>query len=291
MVDDRPDSDEGIEPPEITSEDIIRIPDPHFTADNVAIVTGAASGIGRATAIALAGNGLTVVGTDIDEDGLKETKRKADNLDLGGMVATATGDLSVDEDIEDVVETAAELGQIRYATNIAGMQHIAPVEEFPMDQWDLMYRVMLRAPMYLSKLVIPHIDATDDGVGVIGNMASVHGHYVTRDKAAYNTMKFGLRGLTQSIAAEGAGDLRSFSISTGYVKTPLVLNQIEDTARERGITEREVVEDVMLGQARDNEMMEPIEVGNLFAFGLSKHARHLNGGDLLWDGGYVKTYE
>ncbi|MGM0398400.1 MAG: SDR family oxidoreductase [Halobacteriota archaeon] len=291
MVDDQPDSGESIEPPEITTEDIMRIPDPHFTEDNVAIVTGAASGIGRATAIALAGNGLTAVATDVDEEGLDETVDKAAELGLDGRIEPVVGDLAEDEDIEDVVAAAADLGQIRYATNIAGLQHISPVDEFPMDKWDFMYQVMLRAPMYLSKLVLPHIEATDDGVGVIGNMASVHGHYVTRDKAAYNTMKFGLRGLTQSIAAESQGKLRSFSVSTGYVKTPLVLNQIEDTANERGITEREVVEDVMLGQARIKEMMEPIEVGNLFAFGLSNHARHLNGGDLLWDGGYVKTYE
>jgi 3-hydroxybutyrate dehydrogenase len=150
---------------------------------------------------------------------------------------------------------------------------------------------MVRAPFLLSKRAMPHIRATDDGVGAIGNMSSAHGHYATQDKAAYITAKHGLHGLTRSIAAEGEGTLRGFSVSVGYVLTPLMVNQIEDTAEERGISEREVVEDVMLGQARTKEMMTPAEVANLFVFGFSKHGKHLNGGDMLWDGGYTTTYE
>lgn len=280
-----------LEAPELTADDILHVPDPHFSEENVAIVTGAASGIGRATALVLAANGLTTVATDVDEEGLDETVEKSEALDVDGSVVQATADLTDDEALDALVDAAAEEGQIRYLANIAGLQHISPIDEFPMDMWDTMYQVMLRAPMYLSKLTLPHIKDSDDSHGVIGNMASVHGHYVTQDKAAYNTMKFGLRGLTQSIAAESDGDFRAFSVSTGYVKTQLVLDQIADTAESRGISEQEVVEDVMLGQARLKEMMEPVEVGNLFALGFSKHARHLNGGDLLWDGGYVHTYE
>lgn len=290
MTDSQQRGDDGIEPPEITNSDILQVPDDRFTEENVAIITGAASGIGRATALVMAANGLTTVATDIDEDGLAETVEKADELDVGGRIETVVGDLTDDGDVERIVEEAADLGQILFVANIAGLQHIAPIDEFPMDQWDFMYRVMLRAPMYLSQLTLPHMKEAD-ARGVVANMASVHGHYVTRDKAAYNSMKFGIRGLTQSIAAEGDDEFRSFSVSTGYVKTPLVLDQIADTAEARGITEREVVENVMLGQARLKEMMEPVEVGNLFAFGFSKHSRLLNGDDLLWDGGYVRTYE
>ncbi|MDQ2049841.1 SDR family oxidoreductase [Natronolimnohabitans sp. A-GB9] len=284
-------TDERIDPPEITTDAIMTLDDPRFAPENVAIVTGAASGIGRATALVLAANGLTTVATDVDEDGLEETTTKAAELGVEDRLETIRCDLTDDAEIEALVEEAAAIGQLRYVVNVAGMQYISPIEEFPMERFDLIYQVMLRAPMYLSKLALPHIRNAEDGVGAIANMASVHGHYVTRDKAAYNTMKFGLRGLTQSIAAEGDGDVRAFSVSSGYVKTPLVLNQIEDTAQERGITEREVVENVMLGQARTSEMMEPVDVGNLFAFGLSQHGKHLNGGDLLWDGGYVNTYE
>ena len=102
---------------------------------------------------------------------------------------------------------------IRYLANIAGMQHIAPIPEFPMDVYDRMTDVMVRAAFLLSKLVMAHVRATDDGVGAIGNMSSVHGRYATRDKPAYITAKHGLNGLTRAVAAEGEGTLRSFSIS------------------------------------------------------------------------------
>jgi len=157
-----------------------------------------------------------------------------------------------------------------------------------MDVYDTMQAVMVRAPTLIAKHALPH---SRRGGGAIGNMASVHGHYVTADKVAYNVAKFGIRGLTQSIAAEGEGDVRSFSVSTGYVKTPLVVDQIPDTAAERGITEREVVEDVMLGQSRATEMMEPVDVANLFVLGFSKLGDHLNGGDLRFDDGMTLTYD
>jgi 3-hydroxybutyrate dehydrogenase len=283
-------ADESTEATELTPDDILYVEDDDFTTDNVAIVTGGGSGIGRATAVTLAANGLTAVATDIDEDGLDETVAEAERCDVDGTVETEVADLTEDHDIERVVESAAEYGQVRYLANIAGLQHIDPLDEFPMEKYDLMHDVMLRAPFYLSKLVMPHIRDTDDGVGAIGNMASIHGHIATQDKAGYITSKFGLRGLTQSIAAEGEGTLRAFTISTGYVKTPLVTNQIPDTADERGISEREVVEDVMLGDAKVKQMMEPVEVANLFTLGFSKHGRHLDGGDLTWDGGHLTTY-
>ena len=284
-------NDAAIEPPELTADAVMQVSDPHFATDQVAIVTGAASGIGRATAVALAANGLTVVATDVDEEGLRRTDDIAVSIDAAGQIERVAADLTDDDELEAVVQTAAAQGQIRYLANIAGLQTIASIEDFPMEKYDQMQRVMLRAPLLLSKLVIPHLKNIDEGRGAIANMASVHGHYVTRDKVAYNTVKFGLRGLTNSIAAETDGSFRAFSVSTGYVKTPLVLNQIADTAEERGITERAVVEDVMLGQARLKEMMEPIEVANLFVFALSHHSQVLNGADLLWDGGYTHTYE
>jgi len=96
--------------------------------------------------------------------------------------------------------------------------------------------------------------------------------------------------VTQSIAAEGGGKIRSFSVSTGFISTPLALKQIPAQAQQRGITQEAVVRDVMLGKSRIKEMMSPIEVANLFAFGFSHHGRYLIGGDLLFDGGVVKTY-
>ncbi len=284
-------ADDAVTPPEFDPEEVLHVEDDRFRPENVAIVTGAASGIGRATAFALAENDLTVVGTDVDEDGLEATTDRATELEIEGNVETVAGDLTDEDEIERIVSHAADAGTVKYLVNVAGLQHIDPIGEFPAEQFDLLHDVMVRAPFLLAKACLPHMRASDDGTGCIGNMASVHGHYVTSDKVAYNVSKFGLRGLTQSIAAEGEGDVRAFSVSTGYVKTPLVTNQIPDTAEQRGISVDEVVEDVMLGQARTKEMMTPQEVANLFVFGFSKHATHLNGGDLLFDGGMTLTYD
>ena len=285
------DDDFDLSEPELTAENILILEDEHFHSDTSAIVTGAASGIGQATAVALAANDLTVVGADLDEDGLDETQSIAANVDATGAFVPVATDLTDDSAVEALVEEAATQGNLRFVANVAGIQHIASLTEFPMERYDLLMDVMLRAPFLVSKLAMTHVLETDDGVGAIGNMSSVHGHYATQDKAAYVTAKHGIHGLTKSIAAEGDGTVRGFSVSVGYVLTPLMVDQIADSARERGISEREVVEDVMLGQARSKELMTPIEVANLFTFGFSRHARHLNGGDLRWDGGFTSTYE
>ena len=284
-------SQDQVTPPTVTEDDIQSIDDDAFTGRNVCLVTGGGSGIGRATALAAAGNGLTVAATDIDEDGLQGTIERGEELGLEGEIESIAGDLTDDDDLERIVEEAAEYGDLKYLANIAGMQHIDSIENFPMETYDRMHEIMLRAPLYLSKLCMPHFQETEDGRGCIGNMSSVHGHYVTSDKVGYNVSKFGLRGLTQSIAAEGDGDTRAFSISTGYVKTPLVTDQLADTAEQRGISVDEVVEDVMLGQSRVTEMMEPVDVANLYMIGFSDLGRHLDGGDLLFDGGMTLTYE
>ena len=277
-----------LQEPVIGESEILRVADRYFNSRNVALVTGAASGIGRAVVVALALNGVTVAGADIDEEGGKKMVEIA--RDLGGHAVLIKTDLAKDGQIDHFVEEASSYGTIRFLANIAGIQHIDSVEDFPMSTYDLMQRVMLRAPFYLSKLCIPHMRRSEDGVGVVGNMCSVHGHIATKNKPAYNITKFGLRGLTQSIAAEGKGKIRSFTVSVGYVKTPLALDQIPDQARQRGITPEEVVSDVMLGRCQVKEMMSPVEVANLFTIGFSNLGKYLVGGDLLFDGGMVKTY-
>ena len=110
------------------------------------------------------------------------------------------------------------------------------------------------------------------------------------NKPVYNITKFGLRALSQSISAEGYGRIRSFTVSTGYVRTPLALNQIEAQAKQSGISPEEVIENVMMGKSRIKKMMTPMEVANLIVFGFSQHAGYLVGGDLMFDGGSVLTY-
>jgi 3-hydroxybutyrate dehydrogenase len=277
-----------ISEPKIMQEDVLILADDDFSTDNVCIVSGAGTGIGRAVAIAAAANNLMVAGLDINEEEGEITQRLA--REMGGQMIFIHTDLTKDGDIENAVSEAAKLGTIRYLANIAGIQHIDPVEDFPMEKYDLMQRIMLRAPFYLSKLTIPHMKKSGDGAGVVGNMASVHAHICTMKKPVYNITKFGLRALSQSISAEGEGRIRSFSVSSGFVKTPLALNQIPAQAQQRGISPEEVVRDVMMGSSRIKEMMSPIEVANLFIFGFSRFAKYLIGGDLLFDGGMVLTY-
>jgi 3-hydroxybutyrate dehydrogenase len=277
-----------ISEPTITRDQVLVLEDERFNGDNVCIVTGVGTGIGRATAVAAAVNGLTVVGLDINEEEGEKTVGMA--RDLGGKVHFIKTDLTEDHQIERAVTDAAGLGNIKYVANIAGIQHIDSVENFPMEKYDLMQKVMLRAPFLISKLTIPHMKKSADGTGAIGQMASVHGHICTKNKPVYNITKFGLRALAQSISAEGEGKVRSFSVSTGFVKTPLALNQIPAQAKQRGISQEEVVRDVMMGTSRVKEMMAPVEVGNLFLLGFSRFANYLVGGDLLFDGGMVLTY-
>lgn len=277
-----------IKEPKIKQEDILVLIDDNFNPHNVCIITGAGSGIGRATAIAAAANNLIAVGLDIDANEGRNTEKMIRKM--GGEMAFIKTDLTKDEDIENAVREAAKIGSIKYLANIAGIQHIDSIENFPMVKYDLMMSLMVRAPFYLSKLIIPHIKRSSEGTGAIGNMSSIHGHISTLNKPVYNITKFAMRALSQSIAAEGDGNIRSFSVSTGFVKTNLALGQIPSQAKQRGITTDEVVHDVMLGKSRVKEMMSPIEAANLFMFGFSRYSNYLVGGDLLFDGGVVLTY-
>ena len=251
-----------LQEPAITKEEVLIVKDKYFNTKNVALVTGATSGLGKATAIALAVNGVTVVGSGTNE----ERGRKMTELigDMGGKAVFIKADLTSDDDIEKYVKEASKYGQIKFLANIAGIQHIDSVENFPMEAYDVMQKINLRAPLYLSKLCIPYMKASVDGIGVVGNMSSQLGHIATKLKPAYSMTKFGIRGLTQAIAAEGQGRIRSFSVSVGFCKTPIVLKQIPGQAKQRGVSEEELVMNIMLSRSQVNDMMTPIEVSKLF---------------------------
>ena len=277
-----------IHEPEIKTEDILKIEDDQFKPDNVCIVTGCGTGIGRAVSVAAAANNLTVAGIDINDEAGKKTEEMV--RQIGGEMVFIQADLTNDDDIVRSVLEASGKGSIKFLANIAGIQHIDSIENFPMEKYDLMQQLMLRAPFFLSKLVIPHMKASADKTGVIANMASIHAHICTVNKPVYNITKFGLRALSQSISAEGQGKIRSFTVSTGFVQTPLAMNQVAAQAEQRGMTEEQVITDVMMGKSRVKEMMTPIEVANIFIYGFSRYAGYLVGGDLLFDGGSVLTY-
>jgi len=277
-----------IREPEISFEGLLVLKDAQFHIGNVCIVTGCANGIGRACAVAAAVNQLMVVGLDTDADEAKRTQQMA--RQMGGQMIFLPTDLTRDAEIEAAVDEAAKLGTIKYLLNIAGMQHVDPIEDFSMRQYDQIQQVVLRAPFLLSKLTIPHMQNSPDGAGTIGHLASAHSHICTRNASAYNIAKFGLRALSKSISAEGEGKIRSFTVSTGFGKTPSTLNQMTTEAEERRITPEIVFRDVMMGASRIKTMMPPIEVANIFLFSMSHHGSYLVGGDVLFDGGMVKTY-
>jgi len=274
--------------PAITKEEVLIVKDKYFNKESVALVTGATSGLGKATAIALAMNGVTVVGSGTNDARGQKTIELIE--EMGGKAIFIKADLTSDEDIEKYVKEASQYGQIKFLANIAGIQHIDSVENFPMEAYDVMQKINLRAPLYLSKLCMPYMKDSKDGTGVVGNMSSQLGHIATKLKPAYSMTKFGIRGLTQAIAAEGQGRIRSFSVSVGFCKTPIVLKQIPEQAKQRGVSEEELVMNIMLSRSQVKDMMSPIEVANLFIVGFSKMGKYLIGADLLFDGGAVKTW-
>jgi 3-hydroxybutyrate dehydrogenase len=235
-----------------------------------ALVTGAASGIGAACARRLAEAGAAVTVLDRDADGAERTARA-----IGGraMVVDLAGadDLEVDADV---------------LVNNAGLQHVAPIEEFPTERFSLMLRVMLEAPFRLVKAVLPGMYAR--GWGRVVNISSVHGLRASPFKSAYVAAKHGLEGLSKVVALEGGPrGVTSNCICPAYVRTPLVEGQIADQARAHGIPESEVVERIMLTESAIKRLVEPEEVAELAVFLCSPAASFVNGASYVMDGGWT----
>jgi 3-hydroxybutyrate dehydrogenase len=241
-------------------------------AGRTALVTGGASGIGRACAIRLAAAGATVLVVDRDEAGAKEVAAEIDGrplvVDLADPAAVDRLDVSTD-----------------ILVNNAGFQHIAPVEEFPPETFALMLRLMLEAPFRLARRCLPGMYAA--GWGRIINISSVHGHRASPYKAGYVAVKHGLEGLSKVIALEGARHgVTSNCVSPAYVRTPLVERQITAQAATHGIAESEVVEQIMLAPAAIKRLVEPVEVAELVAYLCAPEASFITGESIMMDGGW-----
>ena len=246
-----------------------------------AIVTGAASGIGRAVAEGLAGAGARVVLADLSAE---EGKRVA--AGLPGCAFQRT-DVASRDDCRRLVDRTVELlGGVDILVNNAGLQHVAPVEEFPEERWEHLVRVMLIGAFLLTKYSIPHMYRS--GWGRIVNIASIHGLVASPYKSAYVSAKHGLLGLTKTVALEaGEKGVTVNAICPAYVRTPLVEKQIADQAKVHGISESEVIERIMLAPAALKRLLEPSEVAAYALFLCSNAASGITGATQVMDAGWT----
>jgi 3-hydroxybutyrate dehydrogenase len=238
-----------------------------------AVVTGGGSGIGRAVATRLGADGATVV--VLDRDGPAAAK-VADEIAGARAVPVDLTDL----DAIDALDLDADI-----VVNNAGIQRVAPIEEFPPEAFSLMMRLMVEAPFRLVRRSLPGMYAR--GWGRIINISSVHGVRASEFKVAYVTAKHALEGLSKVIALEGAPHgVTSNCINPAYVRTPLVDQQIADQAQTHGIGEDEVVEKIMLAPAAMKRLIEPEEVAAAAAYLCSDDASFITGSSLMIDGGW-----
>ncbi len=237
-----------------------------------ALVTGGGSGIGAATARALAAAGASVTVADIDPAAARRVAEE-----IGG-----------DDWVIDLTDTTLLAGlslDHHILINNAGIQHVAPIEDFPPEKFRLILTLMLEAPFLLVRAVLPQMYAA--GFGRIVNISSVHGLRASPFKAAYVAAKHGLEGLSKVIALEGGGrGVTSTCVSPGYVRTPLVDKQIADQARAHGISEDKVVERIFLAESAVKRLAEPAEVADLVRWLCTDKAGLANGSSFTLDGGW-----
>lgn len=245
-----------------------------------AIVTGAASGIGRAIAEDLGARGARVLLADLDAE---EGARAAAAIP---GAAFQRADVGAREDCRALVARCAEWGSVDILVNNAGIQHVAPVEEFPEERWERLIRIMLVGAFYLIHDAIPLM--YERGWGRIVNVASVHSLVASPYKSAYVSAKHGLLGLTRTVALEAAErGVTVNAVCPAYVRTPLVEKQIADQARVHGIAEADVVRDIMLAPAALKRLLEPREVAAYVAFLCSDEASGITGAAQVMDLGWT----
>lgn len=237
-----------------------------------ALVTGGASGIGAACASALAAAGARVTVADLDADGAQR-------------VAAAVGGEAWHVDLSDTDALADLRLDVDILVNNAGIQHVRPIEEFEPDRFSFMLRLMLEAPFLLIRAALPAM--YERGSGRIINMSSVHGLVASPYKSAYVAAKHGLEGLSKATALEGgAHGVTSNCINPGYVRSPLVETQIADQAKLHGISEDEVLSQVLLAEAAVKRLIEPSEVASLAVWLAGSDAGMVSGASYSMDGGW-----
>lgn len=252
-----------------------------------ALVTGSTSGIGKAIAERLAQAGANVVLNgfgDADEIQSLQAEMEAEH---GVRVGYSGADLTNPEAIEEMMAYAdSEFGGTDILVNNAGTQFVSPLEDFPVAKWDLIMALNLSAAFHTTRLAIGPMKAK--GWGRIINTGSAHAKVASPFKSAYVAAKHGLSGLTKVTALEGAEHgVRCNLVCPGYVHTPLVDGQIDDTAKARNMSRDEVVKNVLLAAQPTKQFVTAEQIGGFVAFLCSPDADQINGADLSIDGGWV----
>jgi 3-hydroxybutyrate dehydrogenase len=239
-----------------------------------AIVTGAASGIGRAVAARLEGDGMDVLAVDLKPD-------------PEGPGIPFEADLTDADANENAVNAAVEkFGRLDVVVANAGIQHVSPIAEFPTERWNTIVSLLLTSPFLLAKYGWPALKAS--GAGRFIAIASVHGLVASPYKAAYISAKHGVLGLVKTLALEGAGDgITAAAVCPGYVRTPLVEKQIADQAKAHNLPEEDVIEQVILAPHAVKQLIEPSEVADVVAFLLTPAGRTFTGVPVTLDQGWT----
>src|SRR6476619_2455373 len=246
------------------------------------LITGAGSGIGAGIAAELAANGHHLVVTDVNRDAAESVA--ASIRGAGGSAEALALDVTSDDSIAAAL--AAVSRPVDVLVNNAGLQHVAPLEEFPMEKWDFLVQVMLVGVARLTRAVLPGM--RERGFGRIVNIGSIHSLVASPYKSAYVAAKHGLLGFSKVVALETAdSDITINTICPTYVKTPLVDRQITDQARTRGIPESQVVSEVMLKPMPKGVFIGFDELAGIAAFLMSPAARNITGHTIDVDGGWT----
>lgn len=252
-----------------------------------AVITGSTSGIGLGIAEAFVAQGYNVMLNGFgDPDEIETTRARLDDVGTG-QVAYSGADMTKPDQIADMISTTQSvLGSIDILVNNAGIQHVAPVEEFPPEKWDAIIAINMTSAFHTIRHALPAMKTQK--WGRIINVASAHGLVASPYKSAYVTAKHGIIGLTKTIALEAAEfGVTCNAVCPGYVLTPLVEQQIPDTAKARGISEDEVKRDVLLAAQATKEFVTVEQLGALCVFLASDGAAQMTGTALPVDGGWT----
>ena len=258
-----------------------------MTARKTALVTGSTSGIGQGIAEAFAKAGLNVILNGFGDAAAIEAQRVGIERAHGVKARYDGADMSKSAAIEAMIAKAdAEFGAVDILVNNAGIQHVAPVDEFPVDKWDAIIAINLSSAFHTTRCALPAMKRK--GWGRVINIASAHALVASPFKSAYVAAKHGIAGFTKSVALEVAEKgITVNAICPGYVRTPLVEKQIPDTAKARGITEEQVIRDVMLAAQPTKRFVGVDEVAALALYLAGDSAASITGAILPIDGGWT----